>query len=232
MLTCASCPSGATCSTGVCALRTPDQTCPGSSDPIPGAWVRSTSGEDAGKYELLSCPPGHQKQTASHDTQKCHPCLDSQYIINPDQDICQKCPPGLQCRGNAVYEPVVVNSTWAPDNGVYKLVTCPMGYARDSLDDGAAADQQRCIPCAEGTECVLEVCESCSDCQPGTYKDVAGTQACRACPQNTYNPYPKSKAFANCLACPSGADTADLDGQISSDACQCGELFYLADTEA
>jgi len=232
-LSCATCPSGAVCpGSGFCALRTPGQNCTSDSAPIPGRWVRSTSGEDAGKYRLMGCPPGHQKQTVSHDTQKCHPCLESQYIINPDHGACQKCPPGMQCRGDDVYLPVVINSTWTASDGVYKLATCPRGYSRFSIDDGAAADQQRCIPCAEGTECELEVCDSCLECAAGKYKDVAGTQACRACPQNTYNPDNNSKAFANCKACPTGADTGGLDGQTSPDACQCGERFYLAGSGA
>ena len=126
--------------------------------------------------------------------------------------------------------PVVENSMWLPEDGVYKLQTCPTGYSKISVAN--EWEQQKCQPCAEGEECVLEVCESCSVCAAGKYKDVAGTQACRACPQNTYNPNTNSKAFANCLACPSGADTSGLDGQTSSDACVCGERFYLADSGA
>ena len=132
-LTCANCPSGAMCSSGTCALRSQDQTCDGSSDSIPGTWVRSTSGDDAGKFRLISCPAGYQTQNTSHDTQKCHPCLESQYIINPDEDACEKCPPVLTCRGDNVVVPVVENSTWAPEDGVYKLQTCPTGYSKISV---------------------------------------------------------------------------------------------------
>ena len=56
-----------------------------------------------------------------------------------------------------------VGWTWVPEteDGVYKLQTCPRGYSRQSIDDGATAtDQQRCDPCGEGSECVLEVCET------------------------------------------------------------------------
>ena len=73
--------------------------------------------------------------------------------------------------------PVVENSTWAAEAGVWKLMTCPQGYARRSIDDGTTtADQQRCISCAAGTECVLAVCNNytCSECQEGTYKDAKG----------------------------------------------------------
>ena len=188
-LSCATCPSGAVYpGSGFCALRTPDLNCTSNSGPIPGTWVLSTSGEDAGKYRLIGCPAGYQTQNASHDTAKCHRCLDTQYIINPDKDACQRCPPGLICQGDNVVVPVVKNSTWAPEDGLFKLQTCPTGYSKISVAN--QWDQQKCQQCAAGTECVLQVCDSCSDCEPGSYKDAAGTQACRACPQNTYNPYP------------------------------------------
>jgi hypothetical protein len=158
-------------------------------DAIPGSWVQAAS--DVGKYRLVGCPPGHQTLNNTHDTQQCLACnVDSQYIIDPDTDACQKCPPGLRCKGNADYEPEVQNSTWSSDSGVYRLERCPRGYARRSIDDGTDADQQRCVPCPAGTECMLEVCNNytCSECQEGTYKDAAGTQGCRACPENTFNP--------------------------------------------
>ena len=229
-LSCATCPSGAVCPfSGFCALRTPDLNCTSNSGPIPGTWVLSTSGEDAGKYRLIGCPAGYQTQNASHDTAKCHPCLETQYIINPDKDACERCPPGLICQGDDMYEEVVENSTWAADNGVYRLATCPRGYARRSIDDGtSSADQQQCIPCAAGSECVLEVCNNytCSECQEGTYKDAAGTQACRACPQNTFNPKKGATAFAECEDCQPKSSTAG-SGHISWDDCECDRDYYL-----
>ena len=232
VLTCASCPSGATCSSGVCALRTPDQTCPGSSDPIPGAWVRSTSGEDAGKYRALELPsrPPEANGFARHAKV---PPVPRFPIHHQSGSRCVSEVPAWaavprQCR----YVPVVDNSTWAPDNGVYKL-----RRARRAMLGSAST--MALLPTSNGAFHARKEPSACWRCAKAApiasqeqYKDVAGTQACRACPQNTYNPYTKSKAFANCLACPSGADTAGLDGQISSDACQCGERFYLADTGA
>ena len=231
-ISCANCPVGAICSTGVCALRSLDKTCPDSSEPIPGTWVRSVSGDNAGKFELTSCPAGYEKQSVSHDTQNCRLCRDTQYIIDPNRDECKQCPPGLKCRGDDFYVPEVETSTWVAENGVYKLKTCPTGYSRQSIDDGATPDQQRCDPCAEGSECVLEVCETCSVCAAGKYKDVPGTHGCRTCPPNTFNPDTNAKDFASCRACPKGSDTAGLGGQTRADACQCGSRFYLADTES
>ena len=196
--------------------------------------MRSTTGDDAGKFRLIGRPAGYQTQNASHDTQICRPCLETQYIIDPDEDQCEKCPPGLICQGDhvlgthqVVFE--VAYSTWAAEVGVWKLMTCPQGYARRSIDDGTTtADQQRCIPCAAGTECVLAVCNNytCSECQEGTYKDAAGTQGCRACPENTFNPNKKAIAFAECQSCQPKSSTAG-SGHTSRDACECDADYYL-----
>ena len=56
-----------------------------------------------GVYRVMSCPAGFQliNSTAgtsrgqfSSNQQQCKPCLPEQYIINPDVDACQDCPPG------------------------------------------------------------------------------------------------------------------------------------------
>ena len=224
-VTCANCPSGAVCASGFCALRTPTRNCSAGSDPIPGTWVRSTSGDDDGKFRLVGCPAGFQTQNASHDTQKCHQCLETQYIVNGDKDQCQKCPPGLTCRGDHVVVPVVENSTWAVENGIYILATCPMGYSKISV--ASEWDQQRCEPCAAGTECVWELCDTCSPCKTGTYKDAPGTLACRACPQNTYNPDTGATAFAQCRSCPPGAETGGRERNTNLDNCTCQIRTYL-----
>lgn len=72
----------------------------------------------------------------THDEGRCHKCLDNQYIIDPDADKCEKCPPGLECRGDNVVIKVVPDSVWTPQDGVYKLKTCPTGYRRISPDNG------------------------------------------------------------------------------------------------
>lgn len=69
----------------------------------------------------MSCPPGTMKQAVDHDNARCQPCLETQYIIDPNNHACEKCALGLKCRGNALVEPVVANSTWEADGGVYKL---------------------------------------------------------------------------------------------------------------
>ena len=56
-----------------------------------------------GVYRVTSCPAGFQlinstagtsKGQFSSDQQQCKACLPGQYIINPDVDACQDCPPG------------------------------------------------------------------------------------------------------------------------------------------
>ena len=56
-----------------------------------------------GLYILISCPAGYQlinstsgtsKGIFSNALQECRACLPGQYIINPDFDACQQCPPG------------------------------------------------------------------------------------------------------------------------------------------
>jgi hypothetical protein len=84
---------------------------------------------------------------------------------------------------------------------VYILMSCPTGYTK--MSNQVEADQQRCAACDVGTECSRRVCDSCSSCPAGKYKDSPGTHAWRDCPPNSYK----------------------------SEACRCGMRFYLADPE-
>jgi hypothetical protein len=204
------------CSSGSCALRSEGRRCPGSSDPIPGTWFRSTSGENTGKFDLTSCPAWYQKKNTSHDTQTDHPCSERQYIINPDEDTCERCPPGLECRDDNKVVPVVENSTWLAENGLYKLLTCLTGYSKTRVD--GEWDQQKCGACDRGSDCVLNVCETCSPCAAGTHKDVKGTQFCRPCPVPAVPP-PAPRQVERYHH--------HLQGQTNSTACKCGDRFYL-----
>jgi hypothetical protein len=236
-LSCQTCPKGAVCGgDGECALRNADAdfNCTDGTSSIVGAWELDSS---SGQYQLTSCPAGYEMKTqeeqGSADLQECFKCPSpSTYILNPDVDECQPCPPGLHCDGTSTVQPVVQNSTWEQDGAIYRLQSCPSGYAVFPVSvDASNAALQECTPCPEGTECVLETCKTCSHCAAGTYKDVVGTQACRSCPQNTYNPDVNSKTFANCLTCPQGADTGGLVGQTSLDACLCSDRMYSTELE-
>ena len=95
---CQSCPKGALCPDFTCALRNSTPlNCPGL-DSIIGRW--EVSGY---VYKLVECPPGTQllnstsgtsSGTFSADIQQCKPCLSGTYIISPNSDQCQQCPPG------------------------------------------------------------------------------------------------------------------------------------------
>ena len=137
------CPTGLVCEDGECSIP------PACTDGtlIVGSW---TDDDGDGQYDLVACPAGYQKQIASFDTQQCHACLSpAQYIIDPNNDICQNCPPGLTCQGDATVVPVLEGSTWTVEDNVFKLVACPTGYSRRSIDDGTVAEQQHCVPAAE-----------------------------------------------------------------------------------
>ena len=231
VISCSACPSGAVCASakGFCALRLESKTCPGSTAPILGDWKLIDSGENAGKFQLQTCPEGHQLRGAPHDDQQCIPCNTvNEYIIDPVQDECQPCPVGLRCRGNSQVELIVENSVWQSSQGIYQLIACPRGHSKISLIDGTAssAPLQQCVVCKEGTECLEDICSVCEPCPPGKYKDTPGSHSCRNCPPNTYNPFENGKEYSSCRPCPSGAETLG-DGQISAEACRCSDRHYL-----
>jgi hypothetical protein len=63
---------------------------------------------------LVSCPLGHQLVNSSlgnsngpfsQENQYCKPCLRGQYIIDPNNDVCQECPNG-KCSTPAIQLPL------------------------------------------------------------------------------------------------------------------------------
>ena len=84
---CLSCPAGCDCTDGganiLCSV---------------GSWSTID-----GIYTLTGCPSGYQLINSTDGTshglfssilQQCRACQPGQYVINPDTDICQDCPPG------------------------------------------------------------------------------------------------------------------------------------------
>jgi hypothetical protein len=107
--TCVNCPSGGSCLEGGSTIHFPV-----------GTWLAID-----GIYVLQSCPAGFQlvnstlgtsKGEFSNNLQQCKPCLPGEYIINPNMDSCQKCPPGnlphaIKCIIWIVLS-VVLGKTW------------------------------------------------------------------------------------------------------------------------
>ena len=91
--TCETCPKGAVCEDRSCGLHRPQLfRCTGGL-PIVGNWTLDAS---TGRYTLTSCPAGYSRQTTaktgSEELQECRPCVEGQYILQPDADDCQTCP--------------------------------------------------------------------------------------------------------------------------------------------
>ena len=111
--------------------------------------------ESSGQYVLTSCPTGYEMRTTaergSPDLQECFKCPSpSTYILRPDQDECQTCPPGLRCSGDDTLEPVTTNSTWEKNGSVFKLEACPSGYSAVSINtEGVDAADQECEQCGK-----------------------------------------------------------------------------------
>jgi len=178
---------------------------------------------------LTSCPAGYSARTTakagSEDLQQCLACGSGQYILSPDTDDCQACPPGLVCRGDDVVAPRQAGSTWARNGSIYRLTSCPTGYrvvASVLQNGGFDATVQDCQPCDEGTECTLSPsCVVCLACPPGTFKSLQSASPCQACPPDTYNARSGSRVLSDCLSCPDGSSTLGKFGQQSLFGCHC-----------
>jgi hypothetical protein len=84
---CLSCPAGGDCTKGGADVTF-----------AVGGWR-----DDGTLYVLESCPPGYQLVNSSSGTssgtfsnilQQCKACRPGQYIMNPNRDNCENCPPG------------------------------------------------------------------------------------------------------------------------------------------
>ena len=186
-------------------------TCPSGAKCLKDGEIRTEIGnwtQIRGMLNLIHCPEGHTLRstalTGSADLQECRPCLATQYILRPDSDACQNCPPGLSCGGTYAVIPKVEGSTWILNGSIYRLLDCPAGYSVSLLDVYGSFDAtvQRCSPCLKGAECVSAPCIACTQCKPGFYKAAVSTDACLPCPANTFNPTSGGQALSLCQPCP------------------------------
>ena len=94
---CQTCPTGAVCAEDLsCAFNYPPSfKCP-LSGKIVGLWEIDHA---TNAYVIQSCPAGYALESTSEagspDLQRCKSCTAGQYIINPNTDSCQQCPPGI-----------------------------------------------------------------------------------------------------------------------------------------
>ena len=229
MTACTNCPKGATCLDRSCALQDPSSLSCSGGGRIVGDW-RLDNG--SGAYVLAACPAGYTlRSTAlagSADLQECQPCLASQYILRPNSDACQNCPPGLKCVGTDAVSPVVDGSVWERNGSIHRLLGCPAGYSVSSVGVSGAFDAtvQQCSPCQKGEECVSAPCTSCLPCRSGFYKAAVSADACTSCPADTYNPASGGQALSSCQACPTHASTKGRTGETSQAACSCEAQYY------
>ena len=179
---------------------------------------------DRYQYRLVDCPQGTELVNSangefSQDAQQCRPCLATEYILHPDTDACQTCPPGLKCSGSAIVTPVLSSSVWARNGSVYVLLSCPAGFSVSSVGVSGTFDAtaQQCSPCPKGEECVSAPCITCSRCQPNFYKPAATADACTPCPANTYTTQRGAQDLSACQPCPQGALCPDGSCALQSE---------------
>lgn len=197
-----------------------------------GTWV-----EVGGIYMLTSCPEGFELINStdgtsqgqfSNDVQECRACLPEQYILNPNTDSCQNCPPGLICTGTSVVVPVIKGSIWIRESTIYRLIGCPAGYSISAQGVLGSFDPevQQCSPCPKGEECISPPCTGCKPCKPGFYKASAGVDSCVACPVDTYSTETGGQSLSACQRCPTHGSTQGHINQTSQDNCLCDIGYY------
>ena len=171
-LTCADCPQGAVCASDrSCALgllgpetfvfgnKQSSLSCPDSSDPVHGGWVRNGSGE----YRLEYCLPGFtmQKSEFIATADKCIECPPTSYLqetVYSPSVVCRPCPIGATCPGG---------SQVIPNPGYWKM---PDGR-RDS----------RIVPKARVFQCDAGVCKSGGICINNRTGPVLSNVFCFCC---------------------------------------------------
>lgn len=227
--TCVTCPIGAVCSKDrSCALHYPGMHCADGTQ-IKGTWA--VTDNTTVKFVLTACPLGYEMHTEAKvglaDLQKCHRCLPKwQYILDPASDSCQECPPGLVCHGDDTLEPVVINSTWTRERGIFILQSCPTGYSVFSGHGYFFAEQQRCEPCGKGEDCNGTSCQVCRGCLPGYYKATVGTELCEPCPANSFLETSGAIKLSMCARCQSDSSTFGREAQNHRRSCECDGSFY------
>jgi hypothetical protein len=105
------------------------------------------------------CPPGWMSSPSSIGTRSLWTCIKcnelTEYVINPNNHTCNKCPEGGICDGSKLI-PKVTGSVWNDDNkdGVYRISRCPPGFILVRDESNPIKDE--CFPCEINTYSVEE----------------------------------------------------------------------------
>ena len=96
-VSCVSCLIVGLCLDGECGLRDGLNLSCSDGRSVVGSWVRDSN---TSHFLVASCLSGYEllstKETGCKELQECKKCgKESEYILSPDRDECQACPPGL-----------------------------------------------------------------------------------------------------------------------------------------
>jgi hypothetical protein len=120
---CMTCPAGAVCSDGSCALAGGSLQCASGMETIKGNWMRSTQD---GSFSLLGCPVGHRLNNISgHDVQACLQCPEGKFMLDPNDpsQVCQACPMTATCpkRGLPVFKQAAIEGSLSIDGDISNM---------------------------------------------------------------------------------------------------------------
>jgi hypothetical protein len=106
----------------------------------------------------------------------------------------------------------------------YSNYTCPVGSFRNLTVDQDTINPDFCAP---GQTAIFDDDSdlewTCTDCPPGTYKDVYGTSPCILCPPGTFSDTNGSDCVMSCLTCPRHSHST----KAGSVACDCDAGYEM-----
>jgi hypothetical protein len=160
-----------------------------------------------------------------------------------------KCPGGRQIVGNWTrnYETGTYHLVDCPSNyqllsaeetgkeekqecalGIWSKTDCPYGYELSALKIGKEPFM-RCDECGPGKECIKPHCGivNCTYCNPGYYKDTAGTHACDVLPIQEQDCASESGLYAQCATCGLGRYLDAVPGATSCTLCPANSTTLL-----
>lgn len=150
----------------------------------------------------LQCQAG-QYRTQSDGAWYCGTCLPTQYIIDPNRDVCRECPVGAICDGKGLV--VSDGSEWEVVGDVYRLRTCPVGSV-------VIRDNSSCVGLACRTGPAFDHCYRC----PGSPAPGRYSLERAAYPGSLVSPTEAEVSEAQCRPCPFGANCEKGGDSVSS----------------